>query len=71
MTLVIVGLLGVLVLCYRQVIAAFPDGGVAYTVAKTHLGRRAGLVTVVNLRGIAMSARAFAVRFKLGEHSTI
>jgi amino acid transporter len=105
-TLVIVGLLGVLVLCYRQVIAAFPDGGGAYTVAKTHLGRRSGLVaaaslvvdyvlnvavsiaagvaltsafpvllswttrlcllalvavTVVNLHGIAMSARAFAI----------
>jgi hypothetical protein len=29
------------------------------------------VATVVNLRGIAMSARAFAVRFKLGEHSTI
>jgi amino acid transporter len=106
-TLVIVGLLGVLVLCYRQVIAAFPDGGGAYTVARTHLGRRSGLVaaaslvvdyvlnvavsvaagvaaltsafpallpwttqlcllalvvvTAVNLRGIAMSARVFAV----------
>jgi hypothetical protein len=26
-TLVIVALLGVLVVCYRQVIAAYPDGG--------------------------------------------
>ena len=106
-TLIIVALLGVLVLCYRQVIAAFPDGGGAYTVAKTHLGRRSGLVaaaslvvdyvlnvavsiaagvaaltsafpvllnwttqlcvlalvvvTAVNLRGIAMSARVFAI----------
>ncbi|MEO3869992.1 APC family permease [Nonomuraea sp. B12E4] len=104
-TLTIALLLGVLTLSYRQVIAAFPAGGGAYGVAKTHLGRRAGLVagaalivdyvlnvavsvaagvaaltsafpellpytvelclvvlalvTAVNLRGIAHSARAF------------
>ncbi|KAA2263487.1 APC family permease [Solihabitans fulvus] len=106
-TLLVVLLLGVLVACYRQVITAFPDGGGAYTVATTHLGRRAGLVaaaslvvdyvlnvavsvaagvaaltsafpallpwttelcllvlllvTLVNLRGVAMSAKLFAV----------
>ncbi|SDH57442.1 APC family permease [Nonomuraea jiangxiensis] len=104
-TLVIALLLGVLTLSYRQVIAAFPAGGGAYGVARTYLGRRAGLVagaalivdyvlnvavsvaagvaalnsafpellpytvglclavlalvTAVNLRGIAHSARAF------------
>ena len=43
-TLVIVGLLAVLVVCYRQVIAAYPDGGGAYTVARDNLGPRTGLV---------------------------
>ncbi|MFD7978452.1 APC family permease [Streptomyces sp. NPDC059071] len=106
-TLAIVGLLAVLVASYRQVIAAFPDGGGSYAVAKAHLGRRTSLVaagslvldyvlnvavavtagvaaltsafpglygdrlviclgvlvliTVVNLRGIVDSARAFIV----------
>ncbi|MER6006231.1 APC family permease [Nonomuraea angiospora] len=106
-TLTIAGLLAVLTLSYRQVIAAFPDGGGAYGVARTYLGRRASLVagaslvidyvlnvavsvaagvaaltsafaellpytvwlclavlalvTAVNLRGIAHSARAFIV----------
>ncbi|OLT12498.1 amino acid permease [Pseudonocardia sp. CNS-139] len=48
-TLVIVGLLAVLVLCYRQVIAAYPDGGGAYTVARSNLGRRAGLIAAGSL----------------------
>ncbi len=48
-TLVIVGLLGVLVVCYRQVIAAYPDGGGAYTVARDNLGPRAGLVAAASL----------------------
>jgi amino acid transporter len=48
-TLVIVGLLAVLVVCYRQVIAAYPDGGGAYTVARDNLGRRAGLVAAASL----------------------
>jgi amino acid transporter len=48
-TLVIVGLLGVLVICYRQVIAAYPDGGGAYTVARDNLGPRAGLVAAASL----------------------
>ncbi len=104
-TLSIALLLAVLTLSYRQVIAAFPDGGGAYGVSRAYLGRRASLVaaaslvvdyvlnvavsvaagvaaltsafpellpytvwlclgvlalvTVVNLRGIAHSARAF------------
>ena len=48
-TLVIVGLLAVLVICYRQVITAYPDGGGAYTVARDNLGRRAGLVAAASL----------------------
>ncbi|GAC50771.1 APC family permease [Gordonia aichiensis] len=45
----IVVLLAVLVLSYRQLIAAFPDGGGAYAVAKAHLGRRASLVAAASL----------------------
>jgi amino acid transporter len=48
-TLLIVVLLGVLVACYRQVVAAYPDGGGAYTVAREHLGIRAGLVGAASL----------------------
>jgi amino acid transporter len=48
-TLMIVALLGVLTLSYRQVIAAFPQGGGAYAVAKTYLGRRASLVAGASL----------------------
>lgn len=48
-TVVIVGLLAVLVLCYRQVITAYPDGGGSYTVARTNLGRRAGWVAAASL----------------------
>ncbi|MFF8658406.1 APC family permease [Streptomyces huasconensis] len=48
-TLAIAGLLAVLVASYRQVIAAFPDGGGSYAVAKTHLGRRASLVAAASL----------------------
>jgi amino acid transporter len=48
-TLVIVGLLAVLVVCYRQVINAYPEGGGAYTVARDNLGRRAGLVAAASL----------------------
>ncbi|GII91207.1 APC family permease [Sinosporangium siamense] len=43
-SLAIVLLLTVLTWSYRQVIAAFPTGGGAYGVAKTHLGRTASLV---------------------------
>ena len=45
----IVVLLAVLVLSYRQLIAAFPDGGGAYAVAKAHLGRRASPVSYTHL----------------------
>jgi amino acid transporter len=48
-TLVIAALLGVLTLSYRQVIAAFPQGGGAYGVAKAYLGRRASLVAGASL----------------------
>ncbi|GAA4628839.1 APC family permease [Actinoallomurus vinaceus] len=48
-TLAIAGLLGVLTLSYRQVIAAFPEGGGAYGVSKTYLGRRASLVAAASL----------------------
>ena len=48
-TLAIVVLLSVLVISYRQVIAAFPTGGGAYAVAKTRLGRRASLVAAASL----------------------
>ncbi|WP_432011166.1 APC family permease [Streptomyces cucumeris] len=48
-TLAIAGLLAVLVASYRQVIAAFPNGGGAYGVARAHLGRRASLVAAASL----------------------
>jgi amino acid transporter len=48
-TAAIAGLLVVLVFSYRQVIAAFPDGGGAYAVAKAHLSRRTSLVAAASL----------------------
>ncbi|MFI1866381.1 APC family permease [Streptomyces jumonjinensis] len=48
-TLAIAALLVVLVASYRQVIAAFPDGGGSYAVARAHLGRRTGLVAAASL----------------------
>lgn len=48
-TLAIAGLLAVLVASYRQVIAAFPNGGGSYAVAKTHLGARTSLVAAGSL----------------------
>src|ERR1700685_4292961 len=48
-TLAIVVLLAVLVISYRQVIEAFPGGGGAYAVAKTHLGTTASLVAAGSL----------------------
>ncbi|MFE1416857.1 APC family permease [Streptomyces sp. NPDC058746] len=48
-TLAIAALLVVLVASYRQVIAAFPDGGGSYAVAKRHLGRRTSLVAAASL----------------------
>ena len=49
MTLAIAALLAVLVASYRQVIAAFPNGGGSYAVARRHLGARAGLVAAASL----------------------
>ena len=43
-TLAIVVLLLILVFSYRQVIAAYPDGGGCYAVSKANLGRRASLL---------------------------
>ena len=48
-TLVIVGLLLVLVLSYRQVIAAHPQGGGSYGVAKESLGERMSLLAAAAL----------------------
>ncbi|MEV6279630.1 APC family permease [Nocardia sp. NPDC051832] len=48
-TLAIVALLAVLIASYRQVIAAFPNGGGAYAVAKAHLGHRTSLVAAASL----------------------
>ncbi len=48
-TLVIVGLLAVLVVSYGQVIAVHPDGGGAYAVAKTDLGRTVSLLAAASL----------------------
>ncbi|MER6910971.1 APC family permease [Streptomyces sp. NPDC000594] len=48
-TLAIAALLVVLVASYRQVIAAFPDGGGSYAVARAHLGRRTGLLAAASL----------------------
>ncbi|MEU7633142.1 amino acid permease [Nocardia sp. NPDC049220] len=42
-------LLLVLVVSYRQVIAAYPDGGGAYAVAKKELGRGAALLAAASL----------------------
>ena len=48
-TIAICVLLGALVLSYRQVIAAFPNGGGAYAVSKAHLGRNASLIAAASL----------------------
>ena len=49
LTLVITGMLVLLVLSYGQVIAAHPDGGGAYAVAKQDLGRRVSLLAAAAL----------------------
>ncbi len=48
-TAAIVVLLVVLVISYRQVIAAFPAGGGAYAVAGRHLGTRPSLIAAASL----------------------
>ena len=47
--LVIVGLLGMLILSYRQLIKAYPNAGGAYVVAKENLGSFYGLVAGASL----------------------
>jgi amino acid transporter len=42
-------LLAALVLSYRQVIEAFPNGGGAYAVSKAHLGKMASLIAAASL----------------------
>jgi amino acid transporter len=49
LTLVIVGMLALLTLSYTQVIAAHPDGGGAYAVAKSELGRPFALLAAAAL----------------------
>ena len=48
-TLVILALLAILYLSYRQTIAAYPSGGGSYTVAKENLGTRPGLLAAASL----------------------
>jgi amino acid transporter len=48
-TLLIVGLLVLVYLSYRQTIAAYPSGGGSYTVAKDNLGIRPGLLSAAAL----------------------
>ena len=48
-TVAIVVLLAALVISYRQVIEAFPNGGGAYAVSKTHLGTVPSLVAAASL----------------------
>jgi amino acid transporter len=49
LTLVITGMLVLLVVSYTQVIAAHPEGGGAYAVAKLNLGRGAALLAAAAL----------------------
>ena len=49
LTLVITGMLALLVVSYTQVIAAHPEGGGAYAVAKLNLGRLPALLAAASL----------------------
>jgi amino acid transporter len=44
LTFSVIGLLVIVYFSYRQTIAAYPNGGGSYTVAKENLGNRAGLL---------------------------
>jgi amino acid transporter len=44
LTFAVIGLLVIVYFSYRQTIAAYPNGGGSYTVAKENLGNRAGLL---------------------------
>src|SRR6185503_9645854 len=46
---VIVGLLVLVALSYRQTVFAYPHGGGSYTVAKDNLGQMAGLIAAASL----------------------
>jgi amino acid transporter len=48
-SVLIVAILGIIVLSYRQTIRAYPNGGGSYIVAKENLGVRAGLVAAAAL----------------------
>lgn len=48
-TIVVLVVLLILFLSYRQTIAAYPNGGGSYIVAKTNLGTRAGLLAAAAL----------------------
>ncbi len=48
-TLAIVILLGIVYISYRQTIAAYPNGGGSYTVARENLGANAGLLAAAAL----------------------
>ena len=48
-SLVIIGLLCIVAISYRQTIPAYPDGGGSYIVAKENLGTLAGLVAAAAL----------------------
>jgi amino acid transporter len=48
-TLVVLAVLVILYLSYRQTIAAYPNGGGSYIVAKENLGTRAGLLAAAAL----------------------
>ncbi|WP_437325173.1 APC family permease [Sorangium sp. So ce381] len=45
----VIGLLAIVYVSYRQTIAAYPNGGGSYIVAKENLGTRAGLVAAAAL----------------------
>ena len=48
-SLLIVALLAIVVLSYRQTIAAYPSGGGSYIVASDNLGETAGLTAAASL----------------------
>jgi amino acid transporter len=48
-TMAIIALIAIVVLSYRQAIAAYPNGGGSYVVARDNLGRNVGLVAAAAL----------------------
>ena len=48
-TAAIIGLIGIVVLSYRQTIEAYPEGGGSYVVARDNLGTTASLVAAASL----------------------